>query len=218
MMPEHESHRQGAQAVFDLEVLDSGLLIGHDRDRVNTFRTGRHAYLQLFDPVLVDPPDPNPDPSCSVELDAADNPVLSWDQIPGNDRWQVRRDGSWLATIEGATTFGDTAAAPGAHSYVVRYRIDDNTTDLTCDPSPIVVPDDPGPGGQCLVVFDANGATIGWDDVDPDSRYQIRRDGSWVATTNGLTTYVDPFGAPGDTYVVRYRLDGSVFDLDCQPV
>ncbi|MCP5028661.1 MAG: hypothetical protein GY929_20495, partial [Actinomycetia bacterium] len=42
------------EAVFDLEVIERGLLIGHDRDRISGFLTGRHGFLDLggFTPPL----------------------------------------------------------------------------------------------------------------------------------------------------------------------
>ncbi|MBP7930227.1 MAG: delta-60 repeat domain-containing protein [Acidimicrobiia bacterium] len=35
------------EAVFDIEVTRTGLLLGQDRDRIHSIRTGRHAFLQL---------------------------------------------------------------------------------------------------------------------------------------------------------------------------
>jgi len=35
------------EAVFDIEATPTGLLLGQDRDRVNSIRTGRHAFLPL---------------------------------------------------------------------------------------------------------------------------------------------------------------------------
>ena len=73
---------------------------------------------------------PPPDGPCVVTA-IAGGVRVDWDSIAGVDTYHVRRNGSWLARVDGATTYDHDGGAIGA-SYVVRYRQGGATTDLPC--------------------------------------------------------------------------------------
>lgn len=78
-------------------------------------------------------------PACAVVLANA-KPLVTWTAVPGQTTYAVRRTGVFLANIAApATTYADTAAPAGDHSYVVRSRLAGVTTDIVCQPDPITV-------------------------------------------------------------------------------
>lgn len=125
------------EAVFDIEIVDRGVLLGMDRDRVNGYGTGRHAFLDFGG--LTPPPEP-PEPPTPPAPDTCDSTVvaggvqLDWSVTDQSvNRFHVRRDGSWVTSVERPTmTYLDTAAGPGS-SHVIRYRVDGTIVNITCD-------------------------------------------------------------------------------------
>ena len=77
--------------------------------------------------------------SCSVSVNANNEPVLSYSGFTDVSRVQFRRNNRWIGSgLAGAGTFDDTAAVPGVpYSYVVRSRPDGVVTDLACTPETI---------------------------------------------------------------------------------
>ena len=76
----------------------------------------------------------------------------------------------------------------------------------------LVLGDDPAP--TCTATTVAGGVELSWDDVAGVSTWQVRRNGSWLATTN-QTTFLDDGAAAGDTWQIRYRAGGVRHDIDC---
>ncbi|MCB0975448.1 MAG: hypothetical protein KDB86_12980 [Actinobacteria bacterium] len=76
--------------------------------------------------------------TCVASVDAASAVTLAWPDA-GVTSYQVRRDGSWLTTVD-APGYTDTAVSAGDHTYVIRYRAAGVVTDLTCSPDPVTVP------------------------------------------------------------------------------
>ena len=108
--------------VLELTVVDDGLLLGQDNDRVNQIRTGGTAYLDT-----TPKPDLPPVPTCSV---VSTNPVmLEWTDV--DDAYAVRINNSWLAQTANNTYTHDQAL--GDNEYVIRYRQAGQVFNLTCN-------------------------------------------------------------------------------------
>lgn len=120
-------------AVFDLEVIDRGLLVGQDNDRINNVRTGQHAFLDFggTTPAFV-PPAPA---TCTASVDQS-VVSLTWDEIAGATDYTVRRNNSFVGTVT-STTFSENRDV-GTYSYVIRYRVNGVTTDLPCEPLSLI--------------------------------------------------------------------------------
>jgi len=166
------------------------------------------------DPITVPDPDPGNDPTCTVELDANDDPVLTWDDA-GVATYNVRDETGWVATVTGATTFTDTGAFPGDHSYVVRYNPGGGAVDIPCSPDPITVPTPAGP--TCSALLNAAGEVeLTWDAVPGVDEYVVRDNSGWVATVTD-TSYIDTAPGGGELgYTIRFW-NPSRTDVVCEP-
>ncbi len=69
-------------------------------------------------------------PACSVSL-VDGTPVISWQAVPGEDTYVIRRNGTYLATTSDLTYRDDTAPA-GLNDYVIRTRMAGVVTDTAC--------------------------------------------------------------------------------------
>lgn len=147
---------------------------------------------------------------CSVS-EVAGGIRLDWDDF-GKARYAVRRNGGWAATL----TNGETTTVLGAGSlddvWTIRYRDNGSTIDVACTGG-----EPPAPDGPCTVEPIAGGVRIDWDGIAGVDRYQVRRNGSWLAGVDGVTTYDDDGGALGASYLVRYRQNGANVDIPCSP-
>ena len=161
------------------------------------------------------------DASCTVALDANDDPVVTWSGFTDGqvDNVFVRRDGKWAHTgAAGSGDWTDTTVQAGDHTYLVRWRPGGTTTDVTCAPSPITVPT-PGVGGDaCTATINAAGdVVLDWVEVAGASTYFVRDDDGWVATVNGSTSYTDTNPVVGDrSYYIRHYVGGRT-DVTCAP-
>jgi len=160
---------------------------------------------------------------CTVALNAEGLPVIGYSEFQANgvDNVIVRRDGKWLASAPaGTSTFVDTGAAPGNHSYLIRWRPGGVTTDVPCSPSPITVPE-PVVTATCTVGLDASSKpVISWS-IEDTNRVAVREaTQGFISMVNApATTYTDAAATPGDySYIARYfpAAGGSV-DLPCSP-
>ena len=159
--------------------------------------------------------------SCTVALNADDQPVLTLDQFldEGVNDLVIRRDGSFLESIDGDNdTYVDTSAQPGDRSYIVRWRPNGVVTDVTCSPNPITVPNGGGGAATCsAAVNGAGNVVLNWD-IEGVTTFVIRDNDGWVATVDDVNSYTDTAPVVGDrTYVIRYRPAGTVTDLTCLP-
>ena len=68
--------------------------------------------------------------SCSVSLNGAGNPVITWNQVAGVTEYQVRDNDGWVAT-QNDDAFVDTNPGNGSRTYIIRYR-DNGVIDTTC--------------------------------------------------------------------------------------
>lgn len=202
-----------AEAVFHIEPIDRGLLIGQDNDRVNSIRTGRQAFLDFGGVTPPFEPPQGETLDCVATVDANGVVQLVWNDLDDvTSSWVVRRNNSWVATIDTSTFEANPGA--GSHSYVIRYTRDGVRQDSDCTPSPIVIE---AQGHACSASLVGDDVTLSWNDQPGVDDWQVRRNGSWYASTNALG-FTDGDLAPGDySYVVRYRLGGTRLDTVCTP-
>ena len=207
------------EAVFHVEAIDRGLLLGQDRNRVNQIRTGTHAFLDFGGTTPVFTPPPPPSVNCTANVSADGVVSIDWEALEDVSSYAVRRDGQWVTTTAD-TAFTDDPGV-GSHAYTIRYRPQGVVTDETCSPTPVVV-DAPAPSlppapFTCTATVDGDSVVLEWNQIDDVDRYQVRRDGGWIATSNG-TSHVDANVAAGDyVYEIRYRIAGAVTDAPCSP-
>ncbi len=199
------------EAVFDIEPIDRGLLIGQDRDRVNGIRTGLHAFLDFGGTT---PPYQPPPPAitCTASVDADGVITVSWNDLDGVDSWTVRRNDGWAAT----TTSLSYSESPGTgdFSYLLRYRQNGVRTDLPCSPDPVTVT---APTPACSATLVDGDIVVEWVDQPGVDSWQVRRNGGWYAST-GDVTFTDADVPTGTyDYVIRYRTGGERVDLPCNP-
>ena len=160
-----------------------------------------------------DPQPPAADAAiCSLTRDGSEV-TLSFDGTLSSSV-QLRRDGRWLATVTGETTFTDTSVV--GTLYVLRVNDGNSRTDYPCVDGGAV--GDPGDDGGALGVtgapvctVSADGATLTFSGDLGDS-VQLRRDGRWVATVTGESTF--PADGP-DGYTIRVRGGTQPGDVAC---
>ncbi|MEE9414573.1 MAG: delta-60 repeat domain-containing protein [Acidimicrobiales bacterium] len=154
-------------------------------------------------------------PTCSAELTAEGSVDLIWSAIDGEDKYSVRRDGTFLATVTaGALTYTDTTATPGTHSYLIRSTQSGTTTNVDC--GTITIADAPAP--TCSLSHGVgDDVRIDWEAIDGEDKYSVRRDGTFLANvTAGALSYTDSAAAPGThSYVVRSKQAGVTSNVDC---
>ena len=222
-------------AVFDLTLIDRGLLAGHDRDRFSGFLVGRSGFFDFGGATPPQPPPPPPGgggPACTVALDANNDVAVSWTGFTGAGDVQIRRNGSWLSRgAAGSSSLVDTDVSTGvSYSYVVRYRPGGTLVDVACTPASITpgggggTPPPPPPGGggpACTVSLNGNNdVVIAWSGFTGVTNVQIRRDGGWIsagAAVAGSSTDTDVNPGASHSYAVRYRPGGAVVDIACSP-
>ncbi len=178
------------------------------------------------------PPPPGDGPACTVALNGAGDPVLTYSGFDGPATVFVRVDGGFLAgTPGGSGTFTDTTASDGPHSYLIRWRPNGVVNDITCNPSPITVggaappppppPPPPPAGNGCTASVAGNGAVnLTWTAIPGEDLYQVRDNGGWVATVGNALSFTDNNPDSGSrTYVIRNRgAAGVVNDVTCNTV
>ena len=126
-------------------------------------------------------------------------------------RATVHRDGAWQATLtDGEVDFVQTVDA-GTYSYSVTGIL--NGLSETADCGRVTVTP---PVLTCTVTVEGDDILVTWNDVGAAS-YQARRNDSWAATLDqGTITWTDVgAAAAGNSYEVRYRLDGVLNTISC---
>ena len=114
--------------VFDIEVIERGLLVGQDNDRIGTIRTGHHAFLDFGGTTpAFNPPGAS---GCAASVNGS-TVSLAWDDIPGEDSYVVRRNSSFLTSVS-TSNFSESPGS-GSFDYVIRYRQAGQTIDLECN-------------------------------------------------------------------------------------
>ncbi len=192
-------------AVYDIEPINRGLLIGQDMNRINDIVTGRHAFFD-FGGITPAPNVPTYDPFSCTATAVGDNITLDWTAQPGATNYEVHRNGSKRAVLSG-TTFADNNLATGSYSHSVRYTANGKVTAVVCNPRPISI------GGQTLTC-NRNGTTLTWNSLIGVSEYQVRKNNAWIASTTSAS-YSSATGSLSDTYAIRYRTNGQTITVDC---
>ncbi len=143
-------------------------------------------------------------PTCTATT--VNNDVeISWENASGS-KLIMRRNGTFLANVDGLTSFTDTNPSVGTNDYELRIRHSGTVTDIPCGSVAGAVP-------TCVATSSANGIELTWTDVGANS-YSIRRNGSFLASTNG-TAFTD-FNPPTGT--VSYLIRTGQGDIPCGSV
>ena len=231
-----------ALGVFDLTVIDRGLLAGHDGSRFNNSLVGRSGFFDFGVPddteapvVTVNAPTAGliTDSLTSISGTVTDNRGVNSIQLRLRNittaLW-LQADGTFgpdqvdlpLTTIdtgigEVAWSFPVSDLPPG--DYEVRgFASDTSATGSGPLAHPFTVPD----AAQCTVALDASDQPVitysGFSD-NGETTVFVRRDGAFLAPTPaGNGTFTDTDAAPGDyNYAVRWRPGGTVTDVTCSP-
>ncbi len=190
-----------------LTVVDRGLLVGYDGVRTNDTRVGTTAFFDFGAP-----DDPRASQTCTATVNALGEVALSWTAVDGITDYVVRRNSSWIASPGNALSYVDAPPA-GTHTYRIRTFLDGEQWDTTCNPTVTV-----NPATQtCTATLNADKTvTVTWTAIAGEDSYSLRRNGSWVATTSGLTVTDDP-GVGVHTYVIRSKRNGIQTNTTCNP-
>lgn len=161
------------------------------------------------------------DASCTVDLDADGQPVISYANFlrDGVDRVFLQRNGSFLATVDAPDgTFTDENAGPGDHSYVARWRPGGVVTDVSCTPSPITV--EPLVLACTATVTNDGGVALEWSEIPGASSYILRESGSFIGNVGNVTSFVvaDPQVDTPQTFDIRSFIRGAPTDIVCNAV
>lgn len=150
-----------------------------------------------------EPPVDPPENGCvATEVDGEMH--LSWDDF-GDSMYVVRRNDSWVETLSATNT---VVAGSVDDLFVIRRRVAGNVIDVACSANG----DGPKP---CSATVVNGGMRLDFAAIDGVSRRVVRVNGSWLATVDGLTTFMDPNGVAGDSYVIRHRIGGDRVDIAC---
>lgn len=153
-------------------------------------------------------------PSCSAEVATPGVVDLSWSTIDGEDKYFVRRDGAFVASVSGGgLSYTDTEVSPGDHSYLIRSTQSGITTDVDC--GTITIADTPAP--TCTLTATGGAVDIVWTAIAGENKYFVRRDGTYLASvTGGGLSYTDTTATPGDhSYLIRSSKAGVTTNVDC---
>ncbi len=194
--------------VLALTAIDRGLLIGQDNDRINDVLTGTSAFLD-------DTPTAGL-PQCSVSLNAAGAPVVTWQNLSDVRQWNISVNGNFTASVPGTSSqFVDDDAARGERlTYQLRYRQDrlSLTDDCgTVEREPVTL--------TCSVRLNGDGdAVIDWNDAGW-GRVSLRRDGGFLTGVDvRSTSFTDTPPAGTSNYAVRAFVGGEQFNSQCGSV
>ncbi len=127
-----------------------------------------------------------------------------------NDALNLRRNGKWVATADGAVTSIDNLPGTPDDTWTLRARgadFEEPYSTIECDTGDVAPP--PPPADSFCRVTDAG---LEWDDAGVD-QYQVRRNGKWVATATARSYPTDDLEAD---WIVRYRLGGERIDQTCE--
>ncbi len=232
-------------AVYDLAVVDAGLLAGHDRDRFNDVLTGRSGLFPVGDGgdgggdggVGEDTTAPVVNigfPGNGATLEtvtgvsgfASDNEAVSSVEIQlantSNNTW-LQPDGTFASTPADVPA---TLAADGSWSVSVQSLADgqwalsvtatDTSGNTATTNSTFTV--EPKIVFSCTVELNGGDQpVVTWVGVNGVNRYTVLRDGI-NQTTVRATSWTDTDAAPGTyVYAVRFKLDGANQTTLCDP-
>ncbi len=231
-------------AVFDLTVIDRGILAGHDNNRFNQQLVGRSGFFDFGVPADTTAPTITVDSPASgailtslsaLEGTAEDDRIVAdvtvrlknlttnqWLQPNGSSFGPTQADApvtltsTGLGTADWTVNLG-TTLTPG--EYEIRTFAKDQVGQTT---SPVLVsPFRIAGAAACSVALDANdNPVISWSDFANVGNVQLRRNGSWLATgAPDSGSHTDTTVTTGSTYsyAVRWNPGGSNVDVPCTP-
>ena len=153
-----------------------------------------------------DPPPPEADPTVCSAVRVGSEVTLTFDGAL-SDSVVLRRDGRFLASVAGETSFIDTSTSGTV--YLLRVNMPGGTrTDYPCT---VEIETAPADGGAPVCLFDAEQTELTFSGDLGDS-VQLRLDGRWVATVTGQPSFPAD-GAEG--YIIRVRGGTSPGDVEC---
>ncbi len=230
-------------AVYDLTLIDRGLLAGHDGNRFNNFDVGRSGLFDFAENIEdVDAPtivtvDPAPgtaiaDPT-AITGTASDNLGVTAVFIRlldvASGTW-LQPDGTFgpssadLPVVLTPTGLGETHWSVAVSNLAPStYEIRGFARDQAGNFSTGLFDEFTIPGSaQCTVALNADGeAVVSYVDFDGAGirDVSIRRDGRFRSlSAAGTASFTDTGVAPGDyDYAVRWRPGGVVTDVACTP-
>lgn len=230
--------------VFDLTLIDRGLLAGHDTDRFSEFLVGRSGFFDLEQGT----PDTEA-PTFTVTSPASGSVPTSVSELTGlatddrtiasiTVRLRNTTDGTYL---QADGTFGTalanlpvnvTTIALGEAEWSVpinvtlppaSYEVRGFTTDEFGNTSPATFsPFTIAGATACTVALDGQDRpviTLSNFIADATGLAVVRRNGAWYSNlADGATSFTDVNAAPGDySYEIRWRPNGTVQDVACSP-
>ena len=136
------------------------------------------------------------------------------------ERYEVKRDGEIVAAATNGTSYIDTTLSPARPLYLYEVIAVNRQGQRSAaarlfvrtaggsTPPPVSAP--AAPGGLRSVLYSSTAGAIAWERASTAGlRYEIRRDGEIVATTDG-TSYIDSTLEDGRTYTYSViALDGA---------
>lgn len=230
--------------VFDLTLIDRGLLAGHDTDRFSTFLVGRSGFFDLEQGTpdteaptfTVTSPADGSVPGTVSELTglATDNRTVSSITVRLRNITTgefLQTDGTFAAASADLAVNTNTIALGEVEWSVPintalptgNYEVRGFTTDEFGNTSPAVVSSFTIAGDAvCTVELnDQDQPVITLTDfvADDTGLSVIRRNGAWLSNlADGATSFTDENAVPGDyTYEVRWRPNFTVEDVTCSP-
>ena len=143
--------------------------------------------------------------SCSVSRVGNDVRV-DWTYTLGSV--VIRIDGAYVDTVSGRVGSWTGSVGGGDHSAQVRVFAFGERADADCGST------NGGGGGvgSCVATAAGSRVSLSWDNFGASS-YVIRRNGNWATTVDGRSATVS--GSTNDSWIVRYRQNGSVIDIPC---
>ena len=232
--------------VFDLTLIDRGLLAGHDNDRFNALNVGRSGFFD-FQANTND----TQAPSATVTNPRNNAVVSSVGQLTGaasdnrtvvdvTVRLRNRDTGLYLnnagnfvvsnvaltapLTPTGLSQFTWTANVNRNTLPEGRYQVTAFSRDEFGNTSPVATSNftiSPGGGdGTCSTSLNGAGnPVVTWTAIAGVSSYVVRDGGGWVSTVENGTSFTDTSPANGSTtYTLRVRPRGVLTDIPCGTV
>lgn len=128
----------------------------------------------------------------------------------GHERYALRRDDRWVATLRRAdllaTGWTWTSALSGG-DWTVRGLVDGQVvTETSC----VAAGGDP----VCSVEHFGISDRIRWTTAGI-STFQVRRDGRWAATVDTTAELEGVWTGRAGDYLIRHRRDGQIVDTPC---
>ena len=147
--------------------------------------------------------------TCIVEVTGDTSLFVDWNNTE-SDRYNIRRDGTFVTSVDDRTRWEDTGLTPGtSYSYEVQaVRNGVITQTATCSAETL------GRVLTCSVGVVGEDVTVSFNGND-FSRVTIRRDGNWQATLTNQTTFSETLPPGTYNYEATAVLNGFRSTLDC---